>query len=335
MNFLVIFRARSSANSIVGQTAGSGSHFPLIHIREPRAEYAFDMRYTQSACLRATGVRQVTAMTLIHTISPLFRCSACAIRPHSICGAMSGPEELAELASARLAYRSYMPNDPVYAQGDPVGNVFILVSGWVHLFQILEDGRRQIQRFLMPGDLFGAVSLGHHDIDHGAEALTRVTACIVPNAKLAGLQQRHPAFANRVLEAVEQSAHASMDTVTNLGRRNATERVARLLYGCLSEMRRRDLIAPDASGASLPLTQVTISDALGLTSIHVNRVLRSLREMNVLTFVRGALIVLDDAKLARLVHCAGGYDHRRAPPGIDVPAMIAIPAVAAGQAGLR
>lgn len=251
-------------------------------------------------------------MTLMHTISPLFWCSSCPIRDHSICGAMIGPQALGELASARSSCRSFTPCDPVYAQGDRVGDAFVVLSGWLQLYQVLEDGRRQIQRFLMPGDLFGAVSASQQDIDHSAEALTQASICVLPTTRLTSLRQRHPTLGNRLLEAVEQTAHEAMDMVTNIGRRSATERVARLLQHCLDEMRRRDLVAPDARGAQLPLTQVTIGDALGLTSIHVNRVLRSLREMQVLSFVRGTLLIHDEVRLDALLHGTEQHDRQGA-----------------------
>jgi len=250
-------------------------------------------------------------MATLTNISPIFRCSSCAVHQLGICRPMSSAAELQDLAATRTGYRNLAPNESVYVQGDAGEDVFIVLSGWLFLYQILEDGRRQILRLLMPGDAFGSMILGPHPMDHGAEALGLATICILPSRRIAALRQRHPHFSERVLEMAEREAHAGMNLLTSLGRRSATERVAFLLATCIGRMRQNGIVTADVCSVDLPLSQIVLGDALGLTSIHVNRVLRSLREMNVLNLTRGKLTVLDEIKLARLL---GGGDGRAEHP---------------------
>lgn len=233
-------------------------------------------------------------------IRPMFSCSACAVRALGSCQAMTTQAELRDLAAARSACRTIASGEEVYAQGELVDDFFIVLSGWLFLYQVLQDGRRQILRIVMPGDSFGSISSSMREADHSAQALTGTTVCVLPKARMADLRQRYPRYEEKVVDMIERSAHDGMNMITNLGRRSGSERVVRFLTDCLDRMRKNGLIAENVLEVDMPISQIVIGDALGLTPIHVNRILRSLREMNVLSFARGHLKILGVEKLNRL-----------------------------------
>lgn len=241
-------------------------------------------------------------MVSTSSLAPMFRCSACAVRALGICKSMNTQAELRDLGAARSAFRTISSGEEIYAQGELVDDFFVVLSGWLFLYQVLEDGRRQILRVLMPGDSFGSISSSMREADHSAQALVSTTVCILRKSRIAELRQRFPRYEDEIVEAIERNAHDGMDMVTNLGRCSGSERVVRFLTDCLQRMHRNDLAAADTLEADLPISQIVIGDALGLTPIHVNRILRSLREMHVLSFARGHLKILDVEKLNRLLH---------------------------------
>lgn len=234
-------------------------------------------------------------------ISPLFRCSKCLARTTAFCGAMRSASELGALETARLGTRKISAGETVFHQQDDVDKVYIVLSGWVYLYHLLDDDRRQITRFAMRGDSFGVIAPGRHRVDFGAEAMTDTTICVLSNSQIAGLRERHPAFCDSLFEQIEADEYAMMDLLTTVGRRNAAERVAFLLNFIYQRALSRGL-ADESGSVQFPASQIVLADALGLTAVHVNRVLRSLRESGILQLSRGRLTIQSRERLAGLLH---------------------------------
>lgn len=226
-------------------------------------------------------------------------CAYCAARPLGVCGALGDGEAFQELRDARRGMRVVDAGGAIYRQGEPPGDLFSLVSGWAVQYRDLEDGRRQILNFLTPGALFGLEPSGLTGMSHGVDALTNASLCLIPAANMTELRGRHPSFDARFLWMLERDNNLAFDHMTSLGRRDALRRVARLLFELAVRSSGR---APSLAGETfkIPLNQQLISEAAGLTAIHVNRVLRRLREGAVLEFRSGVLTVLnpDEFRLA-------------------------------------
>jgi len=97
--------------------------------------------------------------------------------------------------------------------------------------------------------------------------------------------------------------------ITSMGRRASIERVAHLM--CELYLRARDISISGETSLSLPLSQILLADALGMTSVHINRVLKELRLAGAMTLSRGSLQIIDPDKLARIAGFDDGYLHRR------------------------
>lgn len=189
--------------------------------------------------------------------------------------------------------------------GERADRVHLIISGWAARYKLLPSGARQITALLLPGDLCDLRCTMLARMDQGIMALTPVrVAYILPQA-ITALERTDPMVGHALAwcSLVEQAVLRAW--IVNMGRRHALERVAHLFCE-LSE--RLSMTAPDGQGSRFyPLTQEEIADTLGLTPVHVNRVLQDLRSRAMITSRRGGLTVLDLLGLQRLSGFNGGY----------------------------
>lgn len=250
-------------------------------------------------------------------------CAACVLRHKGLCDAVADQDELgcAALEAAHARVRVFDAGDVIYAQGDAPACVFNLVSGWVALHRDLADGRRQIIRFLLPGALFG-VAAGEAPLRHGATCVTNASACPIPARNFAELRAQAPALNERYIRLLQQEHDHAAESLTTMGQGNAKERIGRVL-GELCALSAGGRTIEAGSVFRIPLTQHHIAEATGLTSIHVNRVLRQLREDLVLEFQYGAMTVINPARLGAL----SGQDADWGPPRAG--ACLGVPRISA------
>ncbi len=240
-------------------------------------------------------------------------CRECTLRHKGLCQGVDERDLAgsAALDSAHSPVRAYAAGKAIYHQGDPSDHIFNLISGWVALHRDLADGRRQIVRFLQPGALFGLEPVGQ-DLSHGATTLTDARACPIGAAKLADLRHQVQSFNERYISLLEAENRHGIETLTSLGQGSAKGRIGTLLSD-LARTAAGAMSARAGMAFRIPLTQRQIGDATGLTSIHVNRVLRELREDGVVEYQQGILAVIDPDKLCALVD-RGEHRHRRTRP---------------------
>ena len=225
------------------------------------------------------------------------RCEFCTSRDKGACRGVDSqdPGAVSALESARLAVRLYEAGDVIYAQGDACEHLFNLISGWVAVHRDLADGRRQITRFLQPGALFGIEPAGE-EFGHTATAITRATACPIRTSKFDELRREVASLNERFIHLLKWECRRAIDAMTTLGQGSAKERIAGLLWELtVTAIGEASLRA--GAMLKLPLTQRHIAEATGLTSIHVNRVLRQLREERTVELRDGKLTIIDARRL--------------------------------------
>lgn len=177
------------------------------------------------------------------------------------------------------------------SEGHEITGKRLMVSGWAARVRLLADGRRQLISFLVPGDLFGNCGHPRPLAVSTVLALTNVATADAPD----GPQGLHEAY--EMSRAIEE-AHL-LSQITRLGRLSALERIADLL---LELYERLSLAGLAENGRfSLPLTQETVADALGLTSVHLSRTLQLARRNNEFDWRDGQVILNDPGALARMV----------------------------------
>ena len=226
-------------------------------------------------------------------------CDGCRIRPVSLCGALS--EAGGDVVPPFKISERFFPADHAIFEQYEVGHEFcVIVCGWAVQFEVLEDGSRQILDFLLPGSMAGFQPDGAARSPYCVRALTDVRACTFSTAGFFDAAKSNPALALRLAALANQSNYRSLRRLTLIGRKAAKVRVATLLFELYRQVRRW-WVSPRDGEISLPLTQEHIGDALGLTNVHVNRMLRELREEGVLVLKGGVLRLLDPSRLAEIV----------------------------------
>lgn len=202
------------------------------------------------------------------------------------------------LAALHRRRRVFPPGQDLIYQGQSDRSAYILASGWVSSYKILPDGTRQIVDFQIPGDFLGLRSALFRTADHNVEPLTRVEASEVQVSDLIDAFSRTPRLATAVLWAASRDEAMVVEHLISLGRRDALQRTAHFLL----ELGARLMLVGQGtkSGYACPLSQYLLADALGLSAVHVNRVLRQLREDGLLTFRDGNVSFDDFDGLVRL-----------------------------------
>lgn len=204
--------------------------------------------------------------------------------------ALSG-NELEVLHHLHRYRRSFVAGRDLVQQGQSDQAAYILSEGWVCSYKLQSDGSRQIIDFQVPGDFLGLRSVLLRTSDHSFEPVTDIQAIEVPSEDLLAAFSQNARLATAVLWAASRDEAMVVEHLVNLGRRDADVRMAHFLL----ELGSRLLLVGigGETGYDCPLTQYHLADALGLSAVHVNRVLRQLRENGLVTF-RNGRVTFDD-----------------------------------------
>lgn len=204
--------------------------------------------------------------------------------------------DLAALHKAAAHVRRIPVRRELIGQGQPIAGASLLLSGWACRVNTLSDGRRQIISLILPGDVIGACRHRNPVATSTILALTEVSTMPAPAPRAdqsgTGLAEAY------ALSSAWHEAYL-LRNITRLGRLSAYERTADLLL----EMHERLSLAGLARGNAfpMPLTQQVLADALGLTTVHVNRTLQTLRQDGSVTIGSGTVQLHDPARLAAAV----------------------------------
>lgn len=224
-----------------------------------------------------------------------------------------GPADIDTLVKATANPRDYAPKQDMIREGDRPGPVFVVLEGWACRYKILPSGARQIMAFLLPGDACDVhVNILNH-MDHSLQAITPARIALIPGEEMDAMMIANPRIANAMYKAQLIDEGTLRSWIVSMGRRSSLERVAHLM--CELYLRS---VETDGAGdqVALPISQVVLADAMGMTPVHVNRVLRSLRLAGAMSLARGELTVTDPLKLVRIAGFDENYLHRRrAMPG--------------------
>jgi len=202
-----------------------------------------------------------------------------------------GDIEIQAVSDLYRRRRKFAPGLDLVHQGEIDQSAFIMAEGWACSYKILADGARQIVNFQVPGDFLGVRSVLFRTSDHNVEPITMIEASEVSKADLFQTFSKTPRLATAVLWAASRDEAMVVEHLVGVGQRPASERTAHLILELSTRLKRVGL--GDKSGFACPLTQYHLADALGLTPVHVNRVLREIREAGLMTFQNGR-VTFDD-----------------------------------------
>jgi len=221
--------------------------------------------------------------------------------------ALSG-EEMSALNRLHHRRKVFPAGRDMVHQGQTNQSAYILASGWVCSYKLLSGGTRQIVDFQIPGDFLGLRSVLFRTADHNIEPVTKVEASEVLAEDLLETFGKTPRLATAVLWAASRDEAMVVEHLVGIGRRDARERTAHFLLELGARLKLVGLAT--ASGYACPLSQYMLADTLGLSAVHINRVLRELREDGLVTFQRGQVEIHDLDGLVALADFDKSYlDH--------------------------
>lgn len=211
-------------------------------------------------------------------------------------------QERSVVESASFPVRQVEGHQDLAREGDRPTHCPLLLEGFACRYKTLDSGQRQVMALHMRTDLCDLTSLLLGTLDYSIATLTPVRVALVPHATIFDWTRRLPGLSHLLWWAALVDTSVSREWIINVGRRTAIGRTAHLL--CELVLRMRSAGLADEPTCRLPLTQVMLADAFGLTAVHANRTLQWLRSENLIEFSSGVLTVLDWSGLKR----AGGFD---------------------------
>ena len=214
-------------------------------------------------------------------------------------------EEVAILSELQANPRVVQRHRDIITEGRSYGSIFIVMEGNAIRYRILHDGRRQIVNIVLPGDIVGALGYFMESSLYSTKALTEVVVATIPFARLNQLNETHPRLLTKIFWWFSCESTIYAEHLVDLGRRSALERVAHFLLELLTRLQFVGLA--DENSFKIPLTQELIADALGLSIPHVNRVLRRLREDQLVVVEDQRVTVKDIEALSELADFEPSY----------------------------
>ena len=216
--------------------------------------------------------------------------------------------ELDALEQLHQRRRSFVGGRDMVYQGQSSQAAYILAAGWVCSYKLQPNGTRQIVDVQVPGDFLGLRSVLLRTSDHSFEPIGDIEAAEVLAGDLLDAFVRTPRLATAILWAVSRDEAMVVEHLVGIGRRSADARMAHFLLELASRLTLVGMGTKD--GYDCPLTQYHLADALGLSAVHVNRVLRQLRERGLATFRDGRVTLHDHPGLVELAEFDAAYlDH--------------------------
>jgi CRP-like cAMP-binding protein len=200
-------------------------------------------------------------------------------------------EEEQAIRELPIHVRELREDRDVVREGDRPSQCGLLIDGFVCRYQSMGDGRRQIMSFHIPGDIPDLLSLHLPVMDHSLGTLAPSKIGFIPHRDMQLLIRSHPRLGDAFWRDTLIDAAVFRAWMMGIGRRSAYARIAHLF--CELVLRIRSVGLATGYSIRLPLTQEEVADALGLSTVHVNRVVQELRANGLITWSAKVLTVND------------------------------------------
>jgi CRP-like cAMP-binding protein len=201
--------------------------------------------------------------------------------------------------------RQIRKNKDLVVAGRPCRTFFLNHSGWLFRYKILHNGDRQIVDFILPGQVFGLQACFFKASLYSIATVTDASVSAIPLEAVDRLFERNLPLAKGLFWSAVCEAAIVGEHLIDAARRSACERVSHLMLELF--VRLKTTGQTDGMSFNMPLTQELIGDALGLTTVHVNRTLRSLREDGLIKMSNKCVTILDFDALSLLADFDNSY----------------------------
>lgn len=232
-------------------------------------------------------------------LQPLFR--KIMLRDHL------GIEEQKAIIAAADRRLDFVAGEDLVAEGSRPVHSMLVVQGFTCRYRLLSDGERQLTAIHLPGDFVDLHSFLLKEMDHSLGALTAATIITFPHERLVRVTERYPHLTRLLwlLTLLDGAIHR--EWLVGMGRLSATQRTAHLL--CETYTRLRALGLASNNRFNLPITQAHLAQAVGISTVHVNRVLQELRQRELIAWDGGEVEIRDWNTLAALAEFDELYLH--------------------------
>ena len=191
------------------------------------------------------------------------------------------PKALALSELGKLAYRTnFRAKSAIFTENEPTIAVYMVTHGTARLYKMLDDGRRQILDFALPGDFLGLSVSDRYT--YSVDAISQVTVCQFLKASFLSFLQANPLSLYSMLQASLRETSAAHDHMLLLGRGSAEQRLAEFIISWRARIGRAGVLS---NLVPLPMTRNDVADFLGLTIETVSRVLSKLEREGVIRLV--------------------------------------------------
>jgi CRP-like cAMP-binding protein len=211
---------------------------------------------------------------------------------------MIGDQEAKALRDSIAEIREIPALKTIVRAGVQLTECTLLLEGIVCRYSDLADGQRQIMELHVTGDFLDLHSFLLKHLEHNVGSLTPVRVALVPHDAVRQITEDYPHLGRTLWFSTLLDAAIHREKILSVGRRAAIARIAHLM--CELFLRLGVVGMAGTDRFKLPLTQADLADATGLTSIHVNRMLKQLRDDGLMTFRGGEVVIHDWGKLQRL-----------------------------------
>ncbi|SFG89446.1 cAMP-binding domain of CRP or a regulatory subunit of cAMP-dependent protein kinases [Methylobacterium gossipiicola] len=211
------------------------------------------------------------------------------------------------LAESLGVRRQIAARTDIIMEGEDPRAVNVVLDGWACRYKQLADGRRQIVSMLLPGDPCDPHIFLLDRMDHAVCALTPVTLAQIRGSVIQELTARSQNLDYVLHRETLANAAIQREWAVSLGCRTGIERLAHLFCELFARLSAVGLTKGDT--CAFPITQNDLADALGQTSVHINRTLQDLRSAGLITLRSRQLTLHDPEGLARLAHFDPAYLH--------------------------
>ena len=216
--------------------------------------------------------------------------------------------DIAAIRALPIIVRRWEAGRAIVSDGGRPTECCLVIEGFCVRAKTTFSGQRQILSIHIAGEIPDLQSLHLHRMDHDLIAVAASTLGFISHASLRSLTRANPNVAEVLWRETLIDAAIFREWIVNVGQRPAASRLAHTV----AELRRRLAITGRAAGDTfeMPLTQEQIGEALGITPVHANRIIRQLRDDRIVDISRGRVAVLDEAKLAELAQFDDRYLHQ-------------------------
>jgi CRP-like cAMP-binding protein len=217
------------------------------------------------------------------------------------------------LEAASRAPKEVEPNVDLITEGEAPDHLMLIMKGFAYRYKMTHEGKRQIFAYLVPGDFCDLHVALLKEMDHSVATLSPCSVVYIPTRTVHDLTENLPTLTKAFWWCTLVDAAVLREWVVNVGQRPPDQRIAHLF--CEIHLRLQAVDMTSNGAFQLPITQAELADTVGITSVHANRCLKTLREAGLVTFRRDSVQILDLERLKEFASFNPNYLHLGARQG--------------------